>query len=231
VSYAGAACASNIELIDRSSTASNWLWNCIIAVITPYLVGPDEANLGSRVFFLWGGLCTACMVYAYFLVPETKVRGRSGVSGASQSIADSNSRDSLWNKSTRCSKKPTLVPVPNGGLIIPSLPRWVSPMVRRKSLCRLRTRVPFEAGISGKEGAYSEHTPRTKCVRDRYVLWIAQLHGSIAHVVLYQTAKTYASEAWQRPQLLLTSHGFTFLHPSTVNICRLLLVGVRVSPE
>jgi len=56
------------------STASNWLWNCIIAVITPYLVGKDkgEANLGAKVFFLWGSLCTACFVYAYILIPETK---------------------------------------------------------------------------------------------------------------------------------------------------------------
>lgn len=54
------------------STASNWLWNCIITVITPYLVGPDKGNLGAKVFFLWGALCTACFVYAYFLVPETK---------------------------------------------------------------------------------------------------------------------------------------------------------------
>jgi sugar porter (SP) family MFS transporter len=54
------------------STASNWLWNCIISVITPYLVGTNEANLRSSVFFLWGGLCFCCFVYAYFLVPETK---------------------------------------------------------------------------------------------------------------------------------------------------------------
>ncbi|TVY60857.1 putative glucose transporter rco-3 [Lachnellula suecica] len=56
------------------STASNWLWNCIIAVITPYMVGsdPGEGNLGSRVFFIWGSLCTACFVYAYVLIPETK---------------------------------------------------------------------------------------------------------------------------------------------------------------
>ncbi|CAI7566780.1 unnamed protein product [Penicillium discolor] len=56
------------------STASNWLWNTIIAVITPYMVGenPGEANMKSSVFFVWGGLCTACFVYAYFLVPETK---------------------------------------------------------------------------------------------------------------------------------------------------------------
>ncbi|KAL8867463.1 MAG: hypothetical protein Q9174_005650 [Haloplaca sp. 1 TL-2023] len=54
------------------STASNWLWNCIITVITPYLVNADKANLRSKVFFLWGSLCTACFVYAYLLVPETK---------------------------------------------------------------------------------------------------------------------------------------------------------------
>ncbi len=54
------------------STASNWLWNTIIAVITPYMVGPDHGNLKSSVFFIWGGLCTAAFVYAWFLVPETK---------------------------------------------------------------------------------------------------------------------------------------------------------------
>lgn len=37
------------------STASNWLWNCIIAVITPYMVGKKkgEANMGSKMFFVW----------------------------------------------------------------------------------------------------------------------------------------------------------------------------------
>ncbi|KAL1297401.1 hypothetical protein AAFC00_004936 [Neodothiora populina] len=54
------------------STASNWLWNTIIAVITPYMVGSDYGNLKSSVFFVWGGLCTCAFVYAYFLVPETK---------------------------------------------------------------------------------------------------------------------------------------------------------------
>jgi MFS family permease len=70
------------------STASNWLWNTvsafftsikfrltfyqIIAVTTPYMVGEKYGNLRSSVFFLWGGLCTAAFVYAYFLVPETK---------------------------------------------------------------------------------------------------------------------------------------------------------------
>ncbi|RMZ86495.1 hypothetical protein DV736_g6278, partial [Chaetothyriales sp. CBS 134916] len=54
------------------STASNWLWNTIIAVITPYMVGEDYGDLKSSVFFVWGGLCTAAFVYAYFLIPETK---------------------------------------------------------------------------------------------------------------------------------------------------------------
>jgi len=56
------------------STSSNWLWNCIIAVITPYLVGTDkgDANLGANIFFMWGGLCCVSLAFAYFLVPETK---------------------------------------------------------------------------------------------------------------------------------------------------------------
>jgi len=54
------------------STASNWLWNTIIAVITPYMVGPQYGNLKSSVFFVWGGLCTCAFVYSYFLIPETK---------------------------------------------------------------------------------------------------------------------------------------------------------------
>ncbi|KAI1069461.1 hypothetical protein LB507_008657 [Fusarium sp. FIESC RH6] len=54
------------------STASNWLWNTIIAVITPYMVGENRGNLKSSVFFVWGGLCTCAFVYTYFLVPETK---------------------------------------------------------------------------------------------------------------------------------------------------------------
>lgn len=54
------------------STASNWLWNTIIAVITPYMVGTDKGNLRSSVFFIWGGLCTCAFAYSYFLIPETK---------------------------------------------------------------------------------------------------------------------------------------------------------------
>jgi len=56
------------------STASNWFWNCIIGVINPYLVSdqPNSAKLGSRIFFMWGGLCFISFLFAYFFVPETK---------------------------------------------------------------------------------------------------------------------------------------------------------------
>ncbi|KAI8625159.1 general substrate transporter [Xylariaceae sp. FL1651] len=54
------------------STASNWLWNFIIGLITPYIVDKDKGNLGAKVFYLWGSLCATAFIYTYFLVPETK---------------------------------------------------------------------------------------------------------------------------------------------------------------
>ncbi|KUJ20427.1 general substrate transporter [Mollisia scopiformis] len=54
------------------STSSNWFWNCIIAIITPYLVDAQYANLSSKIFFMWGSLCIVSVLFAYFLVPETK---------------------------------------------------------------------------------------------------------------------------------------------------------------
>lgn len=54
------------------SVASNWFWNCIIAVITPYMVNPQKGNLGAKVFFVWGSLCIGCFFWAYFLVYEAK---------------------------------------------------------------------------------------------------------------------------------------------------------------
>lgn len=56
------------------ATSVNWFWNCIMAVITPYMVGnsPGSANLGPKVFFFWGSLCILSLVFAYFLVPEMK---------------------------------------------------------------------------------------------------------------------------------------------------------------
>jgi len=56
------------------TTASNWLLNWAIAYSTPYIVGtgPGDANLGSKVFFIWGGCCFICIAFIYFMVYETK---------------------------------------------------------------------------------------------------------------------------------------------------------------
>ncbi|KAH8167564.1 hypothetical protein CIB48_g721 [Xylaria polymorpha] len=54
------------------STASNWLWNFIIGLVTPYMVDKDKGNLGAKVFYIWGSLCATAFVYTWFLIPETK---------------------------------------------------------------------------------------------------------------------------------------------------------------
>jgi len=56
------------------SVASNWLWNFAIAYSTPYLVdsGAGNANLGTKVFYIWGSTCFGCIIFAYFCIPETK---------------------------------------------------------------------------------------------------------------------------------------------------------------
>lgn len=35
-------------------------------VITPYLVGKDKADLGPKVFFLWGALCCGSLLFGKF---------------------------------------------------------------------------------------------------------------------------------------------------------------------
>ncbi|KAL8904032.1 MAG: hypothetical protein Q9171_007195 [Xanthocarpia ochracea] len=56
------------------TTASNWLLNWAIAYATPYMVngGEGNANLGSKVFFVWGGFCLICCFFVWGLIYETK---------------------------------------------------------------------------------------------------------------------------------------------------------------
>lgn len=56
------------------TTATNWLLNWAIAYATPYMVnsGPGNANLGSKVFFIWGGFCFICGIFVYTCIYETK---------------------------------------------------------------------------------------------------------------------------------------------------------------
>jgi len=55
------------------STASNWLLNFGIAYGTPYMVGqgPGYADLGPRVFFVWGAFCIVAIFFVWFMVYET----------------------------------------------------------------------------------------------------------------------------------------------------------------
>lgn len=52
--------------------ASNWLWNSVIAIITPYMVDTERGNLGVKVFYVWGSMNVCAWVFVYFLVAETK---------------------------------------------------------------------------------------------------------------------------------------------------------------
>jgi len=56
------------------TTATNWLLNWAIAYSTPYLVnyGKGNANLQSKIFFVWGGCCFVCIAFVYFFIYETK---------------------------------------------------------------------------------------------------------------------------------------------------------------
>ncbi|KAF2739111.1 high affinity glucose transporter RGT2 [Polyplosphaeria fusca] len=56
------------------TTASNWLLNWAIGYATPYLVNPGagNANLGAKVFFIWGGCCFICIFFVWAMIYETK---------------------------------------------------------------------------------------------------------------------------------------------------------------
>ncbi|KAF1969193.1 general substrate transporter [Bimuria novae-zelandiae CBS 107.79] len=56
------------------TTASNWLLNFAIGYATPYMVndGPGNANLGAKVFFIWGGCCFVCIFFVWGMIYETK---------------------------------------------------------------------------------------------------------------------------------------------------------------
>ena len=54
------------------ANAANWLSNIVLAIITPFLVNPEEANLGLEVFFIWASLCLVCALFAIFCIWETK---------------------------------------------------------------------------------------------------------------------------------------------------------------
>ncbi|CCM01414.1 uncharacterized protein FIBRA_03465 [Fibroporia radiculosa] len=52
----------------------NSLCGMVMNIVCPYLVNPDEANLGGKVGFIFGGLSVFGIIWAYFYIPETKNR-------------------------------------------------------------------------------------------------------------------------------------------------------------
>ena len=34
--------------------------------------GSGNADLGTKVFYIWGSMCFMCIIFAYFCIPETK---------------------------------------------------------------------------------------------------------------------------------------------------------------
>ncbi|KAI1008435.1 hypothetical protein LB504_001994 [Fusarium proliferatum] len=56
------------------TTATNWLLNWALAYSTPYMVnyGEGNANLQSKIFFVWFGCCFLCIAFVWFFIYETK---------------------------------------------------------------------------------------------------------------------------------------------------------------
>lgn len=81
------------------TTASNWLLNFAIGYATPYMVnsGPGNANLGAKVFFVWGGFCFICTFFVWAMIYETKGLSLEQV-------------DELYGKVSKAWKSPGFVP-------------------------------------------------------------------------------------------------------------------------
>lgn len=80
--WGGCAWAIALELFNISvrqkllslCAATNWLMNFVLAYITPYLIdtGRNTVALGTKIFFVWGGLNFVGAVFVYLFVYETK---------------------------------------------------------------------------------------------------------------------------------------------------------------
>lgn len=103
------------------TTATNWLFNWAIAYSTPYMVdeGPGNANLGAKVFFVWGSFCLAACFFVYFMIYETKGLTLEQV-------------DELYSKTSKAWKSKAFVPTVSYAEV-----NDVAPHGRSKSLADL----------------------------------------------------------------------------------------------
>ena len=46
------------------------MWSFVL----PYLFNPNEANLGGKVGFIFGGMCFPCVWFLWWYLPETRLR-------------------------------------------------------------------------------------------------------------------------------------------------------------
>ena len=56
------------------ATACQATAGIVMTVAIPYMINPDEANLRGKLGFFFGGLAAISFVWAYFRLPEFKVR-------------------------------------------------------------------------------------------------------------------------------------------------------------
>jgi TRAP-type C4-dicarboxylate transport system permease large subunit len=52
------------------ATASNWLLNWLIGLLTPQLT--DTLHMGVKIAFIWGFFAVLMNIWVFFVVPETK---------------------------------------------------------------------------------------------------------------------------------------------------------------
>ncbi|KAJ8097189.1 hypothetical protein POJ06DRAFT_297573 [Lipomyces tetrasporus] len=90
---------SQFELDPTLCTMSNWLWNFGIGFATPYMVNswPGKADMGPKVFFIWGTFCLFATVFVYLFVYEIKGLSLEQV-------------DELYEKVSRARDSPSSVP-------------------------------------------------------------------------------------------------------------------------
>lgn len=56
------------------ATAVQALVGIVMTVAIPYLINPDEANMGGKLGFFFGGLSVPCLIWWFLRVPEMKGR-------------------------------------------------------------------------------------------------------------------------------------------------------------
>ncbi|KIJ63761.1 hypothetical protein HYDPIDRAFT_155254 [Hydnomerulius pinastri MD-312] len=77
IGYVIFAEVSSAKLRSKTVGIATWtdsLCSMVMNIVLPYLVNPDEANLGGYLGFLFGGLALAGTVWAWLFIPETKNR-------------------------------------------------------------------------------------------------------------------------------------------------------------